>query len=194
MGGGTMALVQGRECGECIACCKFVEINEPELKKPVDVLCKHCTGHSCSIYDSRPSVCRGCYCVWRVEKDLPDDMRPDKCGVMFSLDGDAQPQTIFDNFFIVGRTLKGGDRAAFDSPAVTAALQILTKSGTGAVPLFGSWQLGAKSLLYPNGPLAHAIQHPTTTPFGHLVVEALGWRARYGQVLRSMGMVPNFLH
>ncbi|TKW70576.1 MAG: hypothetical protein DI543_28680, partial [Bradyrhizobium icense] len=84
-----------------------MEINEPELKKPVDVLCKHCTGHSCSIYDSRPSVCRGWYCVWRVEKDLPDDMRPDKCGVMFSLDGDAQPQTIFDNFFIVGRTLRG---------------------------------------------------------------------------------------
>jgi hypothetical protein len=77
---------------------------------------------------------------------------------------------------------------------VTAALQILTKRGTGAVPLFGSWQLGAKSLLYPSGPLAHAIQHPTTTPFGHLVVEALGWRARYGQVLRSMGLVPNFLH
>jgi hypothetical protein len=187
-----MTLVQGRECGECIACCKFVEI--PELKKPADVLCQHCTGHSCGIYDSRPSICRSWYCVWRVEKELSDELRPDRCGVMFSLDGDAQPQTIFDNFFIVGRTLAGGDRAAFDTPAMKAALQVLTKNNTGAVPVFGSWEFGLKRLLYPNDALAHAILNPTTTPFGHLVVEAMGWRARYGQVLRSVGVAANFLH
>lgn len=120
-------------------------------------------------------------------------MRPDKCGVMFALDGDRQPQTIFDNFFIVGRTLAEGDRSAFDTPVVAAALQILTKSGTGAVPVFGSWEHGLKALLYPNGPLAHAIQHPATTPFGYLAIEAQGWRARYAQTLRSVGVTPNFL-
>ena len=187
-----MSLVQGRECGECTACCKFLEI--PELNKPVDVLCQHCTGHSCGIYESRPAVCRGWYCVWRVEKELSDDVRPDKCGVMFSLDGDGRPQTIFDHFFIVGRTLAGGDRSTFDTPAVAAALQVLTKNGTGAVPVFGSWESGLKSLLYPSGELAHAIQFPATTPFVHLAAEVLEWRARYAQVLRSVGVVPNFTY
>jgi hypothetical protein len=187
-----MTLVQGRECGECVACCKFLEI--PELKKPADVLCHNCTGNSCGIYDSRPSVCRGWYCVWRVEKELPDAMRPDKCGVMFCLDRDAQPQTIFDSFFIVGRTLTAGGRSVFDSPAVITAMQVLTKNGTGAVPVFGSWEFGLKSLLYPSGPLADAIAHPTTTPFGHLIVQALGWRAQYGKLLRAVGVVPNFVY
>jgi hypothetical protein len=187
-----MALVQGRECGECIACCKFLEI--PELAKPADVLCQNCTGHSCAIYDSRPAVCRGWYCVWRVEQQLSDEMRPDKCGVMFALDGEAPPQTIFDSFFIVGRTLTGGGRSTFDTPAVTAAMQVLTKGGTGAVPVFGSWEFGLKALLYPSGPLAHAIANPATTPYGHLVAEAQAWRARYAQVLRSVGVVPNFPH
>lgn len=187
-----MALVPGRECGDCVACCKSLEIQEPQLTKPAEVLCQHCTGHSCGIYDNRPSVCRGWYCVWRVEKDLSDDMRPDKCGVMFTLDGDRQPQTLFDSFFIIGRTLAEGDRSAFDTPVVAAALQIVTKGGTGAVPVFGSWEYGLKALLYPNGPLVDAILHPATTPFGYLAVEAQGWRARYAQVLHSVGVVPTF--
>jgi hypothetical protein len=91
---------------------------------------------------------------------------------------------------VVSSQLKDGSTEA----AVKAALQVLTKNGTGAVPVFGSWEFGLKRLLYPNDALAHAILNPTTTPFGHLVVEALGWRARYGQVLRSVGVAANFLH
>ncbi len=187
--GGTMNLVQGRECGGCVACCKTLEIQDPQIAKPADTLCKHCTGHGCSIYDTRPPTCRDWYCLWRREQNLPDQLRPDQCGVIFSIDGEDRPRTIFESFFVVGRSLEN-DRSVFDAPAVNAALQVFAQYGT---PVFLSWELGTKGLLYPNGPLADAIERPSTTPYGTVVVQALGWRARYGELLRRVGIVPNFL-
>jgi hypothetical protein len=184
-----MNLVQGRECGGCVACCKTLEIHDPQIAKPADTLCKHCSGHGCGIYDTRPPVCRDWYCLWRRDQNLPDHLRPDQCGVIFSIDGEDQPRTIFESFFVVGRSLEN-DRSVFDAPAVNAALQTFAQYGT---PVFLSWELGTKGLLYPNGPLADAIERPSTTPYGTVVVQALGWRARYGELLRSVGIVPNFL-
>ena len=186
-----MKLVQGRECGGCVACCKTLEIRDPQLSKPADVLCVHCTGQGCGIYNARPSVCRNWYCLWRQDGNLPDHMRPDKCGVVFSIESHDPPRTIFENLYIIGWSLDR-DRSVFDAPPITAALQWLAQNGMGAVPIFCSWQLGVKGLIYPNGPLAHAIENPTTTPYGSFVFQALGWRARYSQLLRSLGHVPNF--
>ena len=35
-----------RQCGGCVACCKFPEIKDPELTKPANVLCLECHGPS----------------------------------------------------------------------------------------------------------------------------------------------------
>jgi hypothetical protein len=47
-------------------------------------------------------------------------------------------------------------------------------------------------LMYPRGPFAHAIEYPATTPHRSYVTEALGWRARYGELLRMLGRAPRF--
>jgi hypothetical protein len=187
-----MNLVQGRECGDCVACCVTLEIQDPQIAKPADVFCKHCTGHGCAIYDTRPPVCRDWYCLWRRDKNLPDNLRPDQCGVIFSIDGDAQARTIFESLFIVARSMEN-DRSVFNAPAVNAALKILVQDGTGVMPIFLSWELGTKVQFYPSGPFADAIERPHTTPYSTFVIQALGWRARYRELLQSLGMVPNFL-
>jgi hypothetical protein len=60
---GTIAASSGRVCGACSLCCKLPQI-EP-LEKPAGKLCSHCNaGNGCSIYGSRPQVCRDFSCFW----------------------------------------------------------------------------------------------------------------------------------
>lgn len=70
-----------RQCGECNACC--VAPCAEDLGKPGNVPCKHLNGN-CTIYDTRPEVCRTFQCAWKVGLST-DDERPDKLGVMFSI-------------------------------------------------------------------------------------------------------------
>jgi hypothetical protein len=180
-------LVAGRECGACVACCKILEIGAP-LDKPADVLCQHCTGSGCGIYEKRPAVCRDWFCGWRKDADLPDHMRPDQCGVVFRTETMAKPRTIFENLFVVARAI-GDDRAVFDTPTVNTALRMYAGQGQGTVPVFISWG-GMKGIMYPAGPMADAIERPSVTPYGTLVVSALVWRARYRRLLDQKNIPP----
>ena len=49
--------------------------------------CRHCTGEGCAIYAHRPEEpCRKFSCGWLLENSpLPEDMRPDKAGVIVIL-------------------------------------------------------------------------------------------------------------
>ena len=73
-----VALVPGRECGECNACCSYFEIL-PELNKPSGKLCQHWKA-GCGIYESRPGVCRDFFCFWLQDAALGDEWRPDRSG------------------------------------------------------------------------------------------------------------------
>jgi hypothetical protein len=84
-------LVPGRACGECTVCCKELPILSVEMKKPAGVLCEHCVGTGCGIYDSRPPVCRGFICAWRNLDNLEDIWRPDRCGIMVTFVHDGIP-------------------------------------------------------------------------------------------------------
>lgn len=50
--------------------------------------CRHCTKQGCAIYDSRPEdPCRDFACGWlQNDSPLPEEMRPDKSGVIVLLD------------------------------------------------------------------------------------------------------------
>jgi hypothetical protein len=74
-------LVPGRECGQCNACCSYYEIDQPTLKKPRTTLCPYWKA-GCTIYDTRPDVCRSFFCLWRFAPSLDDWWRPDRCGVI----------------------------------------------------------------------------------------------------------------
>jgi hypothetical protein len=45
-------------------------------------LCRHCDeGRGCRIYETRPEVCRGFYCEWRLNPQIPATWRPEKSGI-----------------------------------------------------------------------------------------------------------------
>lgn len=76
------AVVSGRECGACTVCCRILPVATKELKKTANVLCQHCDeGRGCRIYDARPNVCRGFYCEWLLNPQIPATWRPDKSGI-----------------------------------------------------------------------------------------------------------------
>jgi hypothetical protein len=72
-----------RECGGCMVCCEIGEVKE--LDKPPNTPCQH-QDNGCAIYGKleRPSTCDEFFCAWaRGFGEEPD--RPDKCGVMVSI-------------------------------------------------------------------------------------------------------------
>jgi hypothetical protein len=168
-------LVEGRECGSCVICCKTLEIDEPGLRKPAGTLCPHCPGTGCAIYADRPGLCRTWYCMWRRLSALPDDLRPDRCGVVFWLDRQVPPRTPFDRIFIVGQAVD--NPAAFSRPGVKAAIDLFAQRIQLPIWLgFG----GERRLVYPDPALQDAILNPRTTPWQSLVPAALAWRKNYG--------------
>src|SRR5262245_47876071 len=99
----------GRECGACTACCKLPEIDLPELNKPAGIVCPHCTGVSCGVYDARPVVCRTYFCVWRRVAALPDAARPDRLGVMFHLLRPKTAQNLLARVYIKAQAVNSWD-------------------------------------------------------------------------------------
>lgn len=75
-------VIGGRQCGACTVCCTILPIDTKELKKTANLLCQHCNeGQGCRIYDTRPVVCRGFYCEWRLDPQIPATWRPEKSGI-----------------------------------------------------------------------------------------------------------------
>ena len=80
-----LPLVPGRQCGACTLCCKVLNI--PALNKPENVWCGHCKqGTGCTIYQSRPEVCRDFYCSYRLSADIPEVWFPLKSKIMLRAD------------------------------------------------------------------------------------------------------------
>jgi hypothetical protein len=71
-----------KSCGDCHACCIAFAI--AEVQKTPGQLCPHLTSVGCEIYAERPAPCSDFWCLWAVHPDMPDDFRPDRCGVMCS--------------------------------------------------------------------------------------------------------------
>jgi hypothetical protein len=67
-------------CGTCTVCCLALGIKESG--KAAGVMCQHCTGTGCGIYETRYEVCRGFLCGWRMISQLDDAWRPDRSGIL----------------------------------------------------------------------------------------------------------------
>jgi hypothetical protein len=67
-------------CGSCTVCCLALRIDE--FGKQAGVMCQHCTGTGCGIYETRYQVCRGFMCGWRLLTGLGDAWRPDRSGIL----------------------------------------------------------------------------------------------------------------
>jgi hypothetical protein len=127
-----MTLIPGRDCGECTVCCVAPSINKPEIQKLSGARCRHCIGGGCSIYETRPPVCRSFYCAWRTVDIFGDDWRPDKSGVLAYVETEG----ISDSFdlstgiglMLVGNPLKIVRQKYFQDFVMTGVMN--------SVPLF----------------------------------------------------------
>jgi hypothetical protein len=74
----------GRQCGECSLCCKLLHVIE--LDKPGGQWCPHCRpgAGGCSIYETRPPICRGYYCGWMLSKNVGDEWQPLRAHMVLS--------------------------------------------------------------------------------------------------------------
>lgn len=78
-------LAQGRECGECDACCVHLKIKEPAtIAHEAHVDCCRLGDDGCTEYAARPETCVRFKCLWLT--GFGDDVdRPDIIGVIFHL-------------------------------------------------------------------------------------------------------------
>lgn len=170
MDGAFGPLLPRRECGPCTACCTVPAI--AELDKPADTRCGHCTSDGCGIYAARPEPCRTFFCGWRRLPWLPQDLRPDRSGVIVMLELAPDAPNPFDRQCIVARWV---DR----DPAADRALaaRLIEMFRRRRIPAFFS----------APGTLSKALVHPKpdiyrhvldgTSPGGAAAAEVERWRA-----------------
>lgn len=74
----------GRSCGACALCCTVLRVDE--LAKPARVACDKLQTEpaGCSIYETRPRICRSYKCAWLLGS-FGDDDRPDHLGAVMDL-------------------------------------------------------------------------------------------------------------
>lgn len=76
-----------KTCGTCTLCCTVMPVHE--IDKPANTRCAHqrdapARTIGCAIYKDRPRSCKEWMCHW-LASDWPDDMRPDRLGVVFDV-------------------------------------------------------------------------------------------------------------
>ena len=103
-------LVKGRQCGECTVCCTAMAIDKPDIQKEAGVTCRHCKA-GCTIYETRPPLCRDFYCGWRQLPTLDDSWRPDISGVFVEFEpvGDRTGLSLV----LIGNPLKTVRQSSF---------------------------------------------------------------------------------
>lgn len=170
----TADLAPGRECGGCTACCKTLMIDVPALRKPAGVLCPNCVEGGCGIYASRPEPCRTYNCLWRQVPTMHDGFRPDRIGVVFSIESINPPQNPFEREFVIGRAVNG--IADLDSPGARTVIQTFIERGD--LPIWLSFQQ-ERRLLHPHPALYRAIVSPAAPP-PELAADVQLWRQRLG--------------
>jgi hypothetical protein len=131
-------------------------------------------GGLCGVYDSRPQTCRTFHCLYRRLIHLDDGLRPDRCGVLFSFQREANPDSPFAHVYIGAYAL--GDVAAYDRPEVQAAIRWFSEEG--ALPVWLAFEEN-KRLVNPAGELARAIVAPSPDDDPALKAQAAAWAKRY---------------
>lgn len=87
--------MQFRPCGECTACCDGnLKSNSHGNTFANRNACVFLVKKVCSIYEDRPNTCRNYQCAWS-QTLFDEDLRPDKCGVLISVETNSNTQEQF---------------------------------------------------------------------------------------------------
>ncbi len=80
-----------RPCGDCTACCTWLKGNAYGYEFGGGKSCKFLCKSGCSVHKARPKVCESYFCAWSQEL-IDEEMRPDKCGVIVSVENGENGQ------------------------------------------------------------------------------------------------------
>jgi len=80
-----------RECGECTACCTWLIGDAFGWKFGQGKSCKFLECNGCGVHKVRPQVCGNYQCAWS-QHLLPEEMRPDKCNLLVSVEHNESGQ------------------------------------------------------------------------------------------------------
>ena len=97
------------KCGDCRACCTLLPVDA--IEKPVNTRCQHVCATGCSIYQTRPDTCAEFDCAYLQAENVPESLRPDKCGVIFIKRADR----IFSGLLMPGVKTTDAAKAQVDS-------------------------------------------------------------------------------
>lgn len=161
-----------RACGDCTACCTALTVDTPDLKKPAGTPCRHLTAHGCGVHAVRPPICRTWFCAWRRVAAMPDAARPDRSGLLVSLNFERAPRNCFEGVSVNVRTLAGG--GAIDKGVAATILDSLCDR---LVPVWFS-DGSKKMLMHPENDVASLVLSGEPAP-AHLQDEVAAWRERY---------------
>lgn len=176
------SLIPERQCGDCMVCCEYMPISTKGLIKPAQTLCPHVVvNRGCSIYETRPNVCRTWHCLWRRDAAMPDELRPDKSRMIFSLIVHEDERSLFEQAHITCIAMES--KADYQVPLVAQTIQRYIDEGE--LPVWLSFG-GGKELVYPDLELADAIARPVSTRFTERVASGKEWRKRYEHLLETL--------
>lgn len=162
-----------RACGDCTICCTELTVNTPEFAKPAGIPCIHLGERGCGIHAVRPRICRTWFCAWRRVASLPDAARPDRSGLLVSLNFVDRPKTCLEGVSIHVRMLAGSDAIANGMAAT-----VLDAVCHQLVPVWFS-DGAEKMLMHPAADVAAFVLSGEIAP-AHLQDEVAAWRERYG--------------
>lgn len=161
-----------RSCGDCTACCTVLTVDTPGFKKPPGTPCTHLTSLGCGIHVIRPDICRTWFCVWRRVAELPDWARPDRSGLLVSINFVKEPRNILEGVSLNIRSIsKDG---AIDNAMAGAILDVLCDR---LIPVWFS-DGAKKMLMHPENDVAGFVVSDEPAP-AHLHDEVAAWRERY---------------
>jgi len=161
-----------RDCGDCTACCTVLTVDTPDFKKPAGAPCIHLGSRGCGIHAVRPNICRTWFCAWRRVEAMPDEARPDRSGLLVSLNFVREPRNCFEGVSINVRALAGAD--AIDKAMAATILDSLCDQ---LVPVWFS-DGSRKMLMHPDAEVADLVLSGEPAP-AHLRDEVTAWRERY---------------
>ena len=126
-----------RPCGGCTMCCKLPAA--PELDKLAGNWCRHCDkGQGCLIYAERPSGCRAFMCLWKVMPDFPEELRPDRCKVIWTMTQDGKT-AVATTQYPEALKAKAQERLARQFSRAGISVVARDRSGQAARVLTSSW-------------------------------------------------------
>jgi len=80
-----------RPCDGCTACCTWLNGSAHGHDFGNGKSCRFLSCSGCSVHRARPRACENYFCAWAQEL-LPEDMRPDKCNIIASVESNENGQ------------------------------------------------------------------------------------------------------